>query len=51
MVGSTLQVFEDEFIDHLGTTCDDLRPVPLPLIDHIDSLTGEVTLHPTPPLD
>lgn len=46
MVGSAIQHFEQEFVDHLGATCGDDRPVELPLIDHIDNRTGAVTLHP-----
>ena len=46
-VGSTLEHHWEEVVAHLGTTCDDDRPAPTPLIESIDTDTGEVTWHPT----
>jgi NADH-quinone oxidoreductase subunit F len=41
-VGSTLESHWEEFVAHLGTRCDDDRPVPTPLIASIDEDTGVV---------
>ena len=46
-VGSALEAYWEEVVAHLGTTCDDERPVPTPLIEGIDEDAGEVHWHPT----
>ena len=47
MVGSTLEVFWEEFVAHLGVPCPDDRELPTPLIERIDEETGQVDWHPT----
>jgi NADH:ubiquinone oxidoreductase subunit F (NADH-binding) len=43
MVGSTLDQYEQQFLDHLGAGCPKDRIVLVPKIVHIDDDTGQVT--------
>jgi NADH-quinone oxidoreductase subunit F len=43
MVGSTLDHYEQHFLDHLDGGCPKDRRVLVPKIVHIDDDTGEVT--------
>lgn len=42
MVGSTVEAFQRDFIDHIGRPCPSERDVPVPKIESIDHDTGEV---------
>jgi NADH-quinone oxidoreductase subunit F len=46
LVGSTVQAFVDEFVATVERGEPTPGDVPVPLIDHLDEATGEVTYHP-----
>jgi NADH-quinone oxidoreductase subunit F len=46
LVGSTVQAFVDEFVATVERGEPTPADVPVPLIEHLDELTGEVTYHP-----
>jgi NADH-quinone oxidoreductase subunit F len=46
LVGSTVQAFVDEFVATVERGEPTPADVPVPLIDHLDEATGEVTYHP-----
>jgi NADH-quinone oxidoreductase subunit F len=46
LVGSTVQAFVDEFVATVERGEPTPADVPVPLIEHLDEATGEVTYHP-----